>query len=83
MQDAVGFAVTEGAEDDALGLQTAGQEASGTDAIFSEVMSGSPSTRLSRVASAATAKSLLDKRNVPFNEVNLAKDPSGRTELVG
>ena len=28
------------------------------------------------------AKSLLDKRNVPFNEVNLAKDPLGRTELV-
>jgi glutaredoxin 3 len=28
------------------------------------------------------AKSLLDKRNVAYNEVNLAKDPSGRTELV-
>jgi glutaredoxin 3 len=28
------------------------------------------------------AKSLLEKRNVPFSEVNLAKDPSGRTELV-
>ncbi len=28
------------------------------------------------------AKSLLDKRNVPYNEINLAKDPSGRTELV-
>ena len=28
------------------------------------------------------AKSLLDKRSVPYNEVNLAKDPSGRTELV-
>jgi glutaredoxin 3 len=28
------------------------------------------------------AKSLLDKRNVPYHEVNLAKDPSGRTELV-
>jgi glutaredoxin 3 len=28
------------------------------------------------------AKSLLDKRNVPYNEVNLAKDPSGRMELV-
>jgi glutaredoxin 3 len=28
------------------------------------------------------AKALLTKRNVPFNEVNLAKDPSGRAELV-
>jgi glutaredoxin 3 len=28
------------------------------------------------------AKSLLDKRNVAYNEVNLAKDPSGRMELV-
>jgi glutaredoxin 3 len=29
-----------------------------------------------------TAKSLLEKRNVPFSEVNLAKDPSGRADLV-
>ena len=28
------------------------------------------------------AKSLLDKRNVPYHEVNLAKNPSGRMELV-
>jgi glutaredoxin 3 len=28
------------------------------------------------------AKSLLTKRNVAFTEVNLAKDPSGRAELV-
>jgi glutaredoxin 3 len=28
------------------------------------------------------AKSLLDKRNVPYTEVNLAKDTSGRAELV-
>jgi glutaredoxin 3 len=28
------------------------------------------------------AKSLLDKRNVPYHEINLAKDPSGRMELV-
>jgi glutaredoxin 3 len=28
------------------------------------------------------AKSLLNKRNVPYHEVNLAKDPSGRMELV-
>jgi glutaredoxin 3 len=28
------------------------------------------------------AKALLQKRNVPFAEVNLAKDPAGRSELV-
>jgi glutaredoxin 3 len=28
------------------------------------------------------AKSLLDKRNVPYTEINLAKDAVGRTELV-
>ena len=28
------------------------------------------------------AKSLLDKRNVPYDEINLAKDALGRTELV-
>jgi glutaredoxin 3 len=28
------------------------------------------------------AKSLLNKRNVPYSEISLAKDPVGRTELV-
>ena len=28
------------------------------------------------------AKALLTKRNVPYDEVNLAKDPEGRAELV-
>jgi glutaredoxin 3 len=28
------------------------------------------------------AKALLDKRNVPYSEVNLAKDASGRADLV-
>ena len=29
------------------------------------------------------AKRLLDKRGIPYEEVNLARDPDGRTELVG
>jgi len=29
-----------------------------------------------------TAKALLDKRQIPYEEINLAKDPSGRAELV-
>ena len=28
------------------------------------------------------AKALLDARGVPFDEINLAKDPQGRAELV-
>jgi glutaredoxin 3 len=28
------------------------------------------------------AKALLDKRNIPYEEINLAKDPDGRAELV-
>ena len=29
------------------------------------------------------AKELLDKRGIPFEEVNLAKDPAGREQLLG
>jgi len=29
-----------------------------------------------------TAKALLQKRDVPYDEINLAKDPVGRSELV-
>ena len=28
------------------------------------------------------AKALLDKRSIPYHEINLAKDPEGRAELV-
>jgi glutaredoxin 3 len=29
-----------------------------------------------------TAKALLDSRGIPYEEINLAKDPAGRAELV-
>ncbi len=29
-----------------------------------------------------TAKALLQKRNLPYDEINLARDPEGRAELV-
>ena len=29
-----------------------------------------------------TAKALLDSRAIPYEEINLAKDPAGRAELV-
>ena len=28
------------------------------------------------------AKALLDKRNIPYEEINLAKNPEGRAELI-
>ncbi len=30
----------------------------------------------------SNAKSLLEQRGIPFEEVNLSKDPAGRAELV-
>jgi glutaredoxin 3 len=30
-----------------------------------------------------TAKALLDRRGIPYDEINLAKDSEGRAELVG
>lgn len=29
-----------------------------------------------------TAKALLDRRGIPYDEINLAKDPAGRAHLV-
>jgi glutaredoxin 3 len=51
-------------------------------AIFSEVMSRVTIYTTEPCGFCRVAKSLLDKRNIPYNEVNLAKDALGRTELV-
>jgi glutaredoxin 3 len=34
-------------------------------------------------ARCVTAKTLLDRRGVPYEEINLAKDPDGRAVLAG
>ena len=75
MEDAVGLSVAEAAEDDRLGLY-------GTcHAIFSEVPRVTIYTT-EPCGFCRVAKSLLQKRNVPYSEISLAKDPVGRTELV-
>ena len=76
VQDAVGLAVAEAAEDDAFGLYGSGH------AIFCEVMSRVTLYTTEPCGFCRVAKSLLQKRNVAFYEINLAKDPVGRTELV-
>ena len=51
-------------------------------AIFSEVLSRVTVYTTEPCGFCRVAKALLTKRNVPFTEINLAKDPSGRSELV-
>ena len=77
MQDPIGLAVAEAAQDDSLGLQRAGHVA-----ILSEVLSRVTIYTTEPCGFCRVAKSLLAKRNVAFTEVNLAKDPEGRAELV-
>ena len=76
MQDPIGLAIAEAAEDDPFGFQAAGH------AIFCEVLSRVTIYTTEPCGFCRVAKSLLAKRNVAFTEVNLAKDPLGRAELV-
>jgi glutaredoxin 3 len=75
VKDAIGFSVAEAAEDDRFGLYGTGH------AIFSEVPRVIVYTT-EPCGFCRVAKSLLQKRNVPYSEISLAKDPVGRTELV-
>ena len=77
MQNPVGLSVAEAAQDDALGLQRAGHVA-----IFSEVLSRVTIYTTEPCGFCRVAKSLLAKRGVAYDEINLAKDPAGRSELV-
>jgi glutaredoxin 3 len=77
MQDPIRLSVAEAAEHDPFGLY-----ASGHAAIFCEVLSRVTLYTTEPCGFCRVAKSLLSKRNVPYAEVNLAKDPSGRAELV-
>jgi glutaredoxin 3 len=57
--------------------------ATGTvNAILSEVMNRVTIYTTEPCGFCRVAKSLLEKRNVAYAEVNLAKDPPGRSELV-
>src|SRR3712207_8763045 len=74
MEDPVRLAVADRPQDDGLGLQTTGHSTT-----LSEVM-GVTLYTTEPCGYCRVAKALLDKRNIPYDEVNLAKDPDGRAD---
>ena len=76
VENAVRLPVADAAQHDRLRLQ-------GTrHAIFIEVMSRITVYTTEPCGYCRVAKALLAKRNIPYHEINLAKDPEGRAELV-
>jgi glutaredoxin 3 len=79
VQDAVGLAEAQGAQNHALDLHRARHE---TPAIFSEVMAKITVYSTEPCSFCERAKQLLRIRKLDFDEINLAKDPAGRAQLV-
>src|SRR5918999_2830249 len=77
VQYPVGLAIAQAAQHDALGLQRPGHVTTLNVGMSRLTIYTTEPCGFCRVA-----KNLLQKRNVPFSEINLAKDPSGRAELV-
>ena len=77
MEDSVRFAVANGAQDDSFGFYRSGYRT-----ILFEAMSQITVYTTEPCGYCRVAKALLSKRGVPFEEINLAKDPEGRAELV-
>ena len=77
MEYPVRFAVPDGPKDDAFGLYR-----SRYSTILSEVMSQITVYTTEPCGYCRVAKALLAKRGVAYEEINLAKDPVGRAELV-
>jgi glutaredoxin 3 len=77
MEDAVRFAVAERAQDDSFRLYRSGYRT-----ILSEAMSQVTVYTTEPCGYCRVAKALLAKRGVTYEEINLAKDPEGRAELV-
>ena len=77
MQNAVRFPVPERAQDDAFGFYRSGYRT-----ILSEAMSQVTVYTTEPCGYCRVAKALLAKRGVQYEEINLAKDPEGRAELV-
>jgi glutaredoxin 3 len=84
MQDPVGLAVAHRAQDDGVGLQAPGQGVLLPDArtILREVMGRVIVYTTEPCGYCRTAKALLDRRGIPYEEINLAKDADGRAQLV-
>jgi glutaredoxin 3 len=77
MENPVRFAVAQRAKDDSLRLYRSGYRT-----ILSEVMSQVTVYTTEPCGYCRVAKALLAKRGVTYEEINLAKDPEGRAELV-
>jgi len=77
VEDSVRFAVANGPKNNPLGLLRSGYRT-----ILSEVMSQVTVYTTEPCGYCRVAKALLAKRGVPYEEINLAKDPEGRAELV-
>ena len=77
MENAVRFAVSKRTQDDAFGFYRSGYRT-----ILSEAMSQITVYTTEPCGYCRVAKALLDKRGVAYEEINLAKDPEGRAELV-
>src|SRR5688500_7407578 len=84
MQDPVGLAEAHRAQDDRLALQAARHRvpSRSDNTILCEVMTRLTVYTTEPCGYCRTAKALLDRRGVPFEEVNLSKDADGRAELV-
>jgi glutaredoxin 3 len=77
MEDPVRFPVPDRPQDNSFGLYRSGYRT-----ILSEVMSQITIYTTEPCGYCRVAKALLAKRGVAYEEVNLAKDPEGRAELV-
>src|ERR687883_273805 len=77
MQDPVGLAVADGAQDDGLGLDRTGQSY-----IWESMAKTVTVFSTDPCSFCSNAKALLRQRGIEFHEVNLGKDPAGRAELV-
>ena len=77
MENAVRFAVPERAQNDSFGFYRSGYRT-----ILSEAMSQVIVYTTEPCGYCRVAKALLNKRGIAYEEINLAKDPDGRAELV-
>jgi glutaredoxin 3 len=87
VQDPIGLAEAHRAQDDGLGLQRSGHVSDPAEgrkyvAILDEVMANVTVYTTDPCSFCVRVKQLLNTRSVPFEEINLARDPDGRAELL-
>ena len=77
MKDAVGLSIPDGAQHDRLGFQASGH------ATLCKVMNRKITLYSTDFCGFCTrAKALLEARGLPYEEINLGRDPDGRAALV-